>query len=209
MLNINPAEDINQAAETISRLGVIVYPTETLLALGGLGCRQEVVQRVAKIKKRPAGKPLPLVAGSLEQCLEYVELDRDGLKIAETFWPGSLSILAGAKEQIPLGIKDDQGMVSIRVTPHARAAELCLLCSSPLVATSANISGRPACREVQMLDPELVSCVDGIYQFGSLPDGGLPSTLIRITGPQTIQVLRPGRITLDELIEHGLQVDNS
>ncbi|WP_028574422.1 L-threonylcarbamoyladenylate synthase [Desulfonatronovibrio hydrogenovorans] len=201
--------DINQAVRAVLNKGLIIYPTETLFALGGLGNSSGVVDRVRKIKGRPGYKPLPLVAGSVDQCLDAVQLDGQSLEIGRMFWPGPLSILARARDGIPTGVKDEQGLVSIRVTPHPDASRLCLMSGFPLIATSANFSGSPACSDINFLDKDLAALVDGVFFSSHRPAGGHPSTLIRVVGPDRIKVIRPGKISIADLEKKGLKVDSS
>ncbi|MCA1743126.1 MAG: L-threonylcarbamoyladenylate synthase, partial [Desulfovibrionales bacterium] len=177
-------EDINQAVRLIRAHGTVIYPTETFYALGGMGTSLQVVEKIVKIKGRPDHKPLPLVAGSMEQCLKAVYLDRETIRLAEMFWPGPLSVLARARDMIPLGVKDSQGLVSIRVTPHPLTVSLCLEAGSSLIATSANFSGKEASASYKDLDPRLIKMCDLSLDSSHSPAGRQPSTLVRVTGPQ-------------------------
>lgn len=198
--------DINRAVQAIRQGGIIIYPTETFFALGGAGLDPEVARRVREIKARPVEKPLPLIAGSISQCLQFVEMDGFSLKAAGQFWPGSLSILARAGKMIPYGVKDQEGMVSIRVTPHQEAAKLCLLSGTPLIATSANFSGKPACAGYHDLDRKLVSIVGQVLDSQMIPAGGLPSTLVRVVGNGKLRIIREGRVTPAEIVQKGWEI---
>ncbi|WP_045216687.1 L-threonylcarbamoyladenylate synthase [Desulfonatronovibrio magnus] len=208
MKKVNITSDVNQAAQFLADSGVIVFPTETFFALGGLGISIPTVQRVAAIKSRPDNKPLPLVAGSFEQVQMAVELSPDEIKLGRQFWPGPLSILTRARTKVPLGIKDGQGLVSIRVTPHPDAARLCLKAGFPLIATSANLSGGPSCADVELLDPVIMSKADLIFSTSNTPPGGKASTLVRMIGPDTLKVYRAGAMSSDELERKGWKVQS-
>jgi L-threonylcarbamoyladenylate synthase len=198
--------DINRAVQIIKQGGIIIYPTETFFALGGSGRDPEVVRKIREIKARPYQKPLPLIAGSLAQCLEDVEMDSLSLKIARQFWPGPLSLLVRAREMIPYGVKDQEGMVSIRVTPHQEAAKLCLLSGTPLVATSANFSGKPACAGYYDLDKKLVSIVGQVLDSQETPAGGLPSTLVRVVGNRKLRIIREGKVSPADIVQKGWEI---
>jgi L-threonylcarbamoyladenylate synthase len=166
----------------------------------------EVVQRIQAIKKRPAHKPLPLIIGSLEQLEEICYLSQDNFELARNFWPGPLSILFQAKEIIPFGVKDARGMVSLRLTTHPVARQLCTLSGCPLVATSANISGKSPCTLSKNLDPELLQKVDFVLDVPPKPCGGLPSTLVRVLSGKKIEILRAGAVKNEELHQKGYLV---
>ena len=197
---------IKVAIDIIRQGGVIVYPTETFLGLGGNGLDVEVVQRIQAIKKRPAHKPLPLIISSLEQLEEICYLSQDSFELARNFWPGPLSILFQAREMIPSGVKDTKGLVSVRLTAHPVARQLCTLSGCALVATSANLSGRPPCTVTKELDPELLQKVDFVLDLPPEPGGGLPSTLVRVLPGKRIEILRAGAVKKEELNQKGYLV---
>lgn len=200
---------IYQAVQLIKQKKTVIYPTETFFALGGMGTSSKVMEKIREIKGRPDHKPLPLVAGSLSQCLDFIRADNLFQKIAEDFWPGPLSVLACAADEIPYGVKDSQNMVSIRVTPHHDAANLCLMSGVPLIATSANFSAKPSCASLDSLDQDLLSKVSFVLDSCHVPAGGLPSTLVKIAGPGLLRVLRPGAVSLRQINEKGWEIENS
>lgn len=195
--------------EIIRGHGIIIYPTETFYALGGMGTSPQVVEKIVKIKGRPDHKPLPIVAGSMEQCLKAVYMDKETIRLAETFWPGPLSVLVRARSIIPIGVKDIHGQVAIRVTPHPLAALLCLEAGEPLIATSANFSGKEASASYKDLDKRLTEMCDLSMDSPQSPKGRLPSTLIKVTGQQKIEILRPGEITALEIQDQGWNIVQS
>ena len=185
------------AIEALRRGGVIIYPTETLYALGGNGFDPDVAARVVALKGRPAGKPLPLIIGSPDQLrLVTDHVDSNLERLAREFWPGPLSVLVRARGNIPRLVTDEEGYTSLRLTPHPIAAALCREIEAPLVA--------PALPEA--IDPFLVDSVDAVIRDRPHPAGGKPSTLIRIVGPNRIELLREGTIAKDLLEKHGFEV---
>ncbi|MFO7728962.1 MAG: L-threonylcarbamoyladenylate synthase [Desulfonatronovibrio sp.] len=191
---------INQAVRVIKEGKVIIYPTETFFALGGLGTDAGVLEKIRTIKGRPEHKPLPLVAGSVSQCMEVADIDDLSGKLAEDFWPGPLSILVRAGNRIPYGVKDSDQMVSIRVTPHQDAADLCLRAGFPLIATSANFSGKPSCAKLRELDRHLRAKVDFVLDSHQAPAGDLPSTLVKVCGSKELMIIRPGKISAAQIM---------
>lgn len=121
--------------DILAQGGVAVYPTETLYALGCVATSHEAARRVAAIKGRPEAKPLPLIIGNLGQ-LGLVTHDAGGdlLGLAEAFWPGPVSLLVRAHEELSPLVRDEDGYTSVRVTSHPTAARLCAQLGMPLVA---------------------------------------------------------------------------
>lgn len=199
---------MNAMVDVLAQGGVAVFPTETLYALGCLAADLQAVRRVAAIKGRSDAKPLPLVIGSLAQ-LALVTHDAGGdlLALAEAFWPGPVSLLVRAHEELSPLVQDADGYTSVRVTSHPTAARLCTQLGAPLVATSANVSGRPPAARLDDLDPELIRQVDLVWRDRPWPSGGAPSTVVRFTGPGRLKVLRLGVVPVKALEGAGFRCE--
>ena len=180
--------------------GVVLYPTETLFALGCAAHRIDACARIAALKGRPEAKPFTLVLGDLDG-LEAIadEMPPDLLLLAERFLPGPLSVLVRTKDHLPRFVRDDEGYSSVRVTPHPTARELCRRAGPALVATSANQSGQPATAQPAELDPALLTGADASVLAQPWPAGGAPSTLVRLLGQGRIAILRQGAVSADAL----------
>ena len=212
---------LDAALEVLARGGVIVYPTETLYALGCDARNTEAVSRVARIKGRPVDKPLPVVIGSVDMFPLAARLEESVhgpssdpfpgptlSALARAFWPGPLSVLVRARRNLSPVVMDFQEMVSVRVTPHPLAAELSRRLGAPLVATSANPAGAPAPARLEDLDPALARRVDHVVRDGPWPSGGAPSTLVRVVGPMSLSVLRPGALPVSEIRAAGFRLED-
>lgn len=192
--------DMRAAAAVLRDGGVLVYPTETLYALGCAADRASACARVAALKARPQTKPFPLIVADLAGLRAIAaEIPDDLPRLAEAFWPGPLSVLLRTNDALPPLVRDAAGYSSVRLTPHPLARELCRLAGGALVATSANKSGQPAAAEPAGLDPELLSGADGALLQPPWPAGGAPSTLVRLLGRGRLSVLRAGAVPTDAL----------
>ncbi len=213
---------LDAALDVLVRGGVLVYPTETLYALGCDARDREAVERVARIKNRPVDKPLPVVIGSKDMFPLVARREGPGdgegdrgadmgptlSALAQAFWPGPLSVLVRARRSLAPSVMDFQELVSVRVTPHPLAAELSRRLGAPLVATSANPSGRPAPARLEDLDPSLVERADLVVREEPWPSGGAPSTLVRVVGSMRLSVLRPGALPATDLQAAGFELES-
>ncbi|MBN2139703.1 MAG: Sua5/YciO/YrdC/YwlC family protein [Desulfovibrionaceae bacterium] len=171
--------DALRISEIISSGGVVVYPTETLYALGCDAFDAWAAARVARIKGRLKDKPLPVIIAGLDWLDRIAaEVPQVVLDLAADFWPGPLSVLVRARPELPDALKDDLGRTSVRWTPHASAAEICRLADAALVATSANRSGRAPAATPGELDPDILAQADGALLDRPWPGGGPPSTVV-------------------------------
>ena len=121
-------------------------------------------------------------------------------------WPGPLSILVKALPTLPGVLSDEDGFTSVRWSGHPFAAELSKRLRRPIVATSANISGKPAVALPEDLDPDLLAQAGAAYFDPPWPRGGKPSTVIRILGSTRLEVLREGAVTVKKLCDKGFSV---
>ncbi len=195
------------AVKIIRSGGVIIYPTETLFALGADARDEGAANRVSLVKGRPVSKPLPLIIGSMEQ-LELVTkyATPDVLKLAKVFWPGPLSILVEARSELPSAVKDSRGYTSVRWSEHPIASKLCLSSRAPLIATSANFSGKDAAEKLEDIDSELTDSVEGVFDGNPAPRGGSPSTVVEPFPNGRVKVLRDGVISRSALTQAGFTI---
>lgn len=193
--------NIKELAESVQAGKVVVYPTETLYAIGCSGFDQDAVRKVYAIKNRPVGKPLPLVIGDVSQLSLVTDHIGAGLEtLASAFWPGPLSILVKAGKKLAPQVRDRQGFTSVRVTPHPVAGLLSIAARVPLVATSANISGGPPAALPGEIDKKILTLADSAFLGEPYPGGGKASTVARFIRENEIEILRHGAVS-DELIK--------
>lgn len=198
--------DFEGAVQALKKGKIIVYPTETLYALGCDARNPQAALRAAALKARPSSKPFPLVLGSVDQLAELcpdlpADIRPDLERLAAKFWPGPLSVLLPTRPDLPSLARDAEGFSSVRVSPHPTVQALCAEIGGPLVATSANVSGREATADPEALDPEILRGSDGFLSAPPLPGGGEPSTLLRLLGGGKAGILRPGAISREALAE--------
>ncbi len=176
---------IDRAATVLLGGGVIAYPTEGVFGLGCMPDDEEAVARILGIKQRAADKGLILIASTAEQL---------GGWIVDTNLPDPdpsrpiTWIVEPLPHVSPLVTGDNPGL-AVRLTTNPVAAALCDAVDSPIVSTSANLSGRPTARNRYVLRRQLGALVDYVCPGRCGPASG-PSE-IRELG--TGNVLRPGR----------------
>ncbi|MDQ4124186.1 MAG: L-threonylcarbamoyladenylate synthase [Actinomycetota bacterium] len=180
---------IDEAVAAIERGAMVVIPTDTVY---GIGARPDAAAAIFDVKRRPREKALPVLGSDVVQLGGIAELDDSARALAETYWPGPLTIVVRRKEQFTADLgSNDPTTVAIRVPAHPVAQEL-LQRTGPLAVTSANVSGEPPAatyEEACALAPELV-CLDG----GTCD--GVPSTVLTLVGEA--RVLRQGGLDLTE-----------
>lgn len=189
------------AAAVLRRGGIVVYPTETFYGLGALARDAAALQRLARAKLRPEGKPLPLVAADLAQVQEVAVLAGRAARLAARFWPGPLTLVLPARPGLSPDVVAGTGTVGVRVPGSAVAVALARAAGGALVSTSANLSGGPPPVRVEELAPSLLAQVDHVLDGGPTP-GGLPSTVVAVEGDD-LRLLRAGVVSFDQVTACG------
>lgn len=187
--------------------GVVIYPTETLYALGCDATNEAACDKLFAIKARAKAKPLPLIVGGVDMLSLVTDERPPELEhLATSFWPGPLSILVKALPTLPGVLSDDDGYTSVRWSGHPFAAELSRRMRLPLVATSANLSGKSATAMPEAIDPELLEKTQAAYLDPPWPRGGKASTVVRLLGATRLEVIREGAISVKMLCDKGFSV---
>jgi L-threonylcarbamoyladenylate synthase len=186
---------LDTAVQAVLQGQVLIYPTETLYALGANAMDHRAVERVVGIKGRAENKPLPVIIGSLHQFpLVISNVAQEVMNLVRIFWPGSLSIVVPARKNLSPLTRDDAGCTSVRWSPHPIAQALCVQSGVPLVGTSANLAGHPPSSRPKDLDPILIQSVDCFVAGPPYPKGGLPSTVVQVVGSKQLYLLRSGAV---------------
>jgi L-threonylcarbamoyladenylate synthase len=173
---------------------VAAYPTETFYALGAAALSKRGVDRVFRLKKRDPSKPLSFVVSDMDMVRDVVSsLPPAFMVLAAEFWPGPLTIVLPAAAGFPERLVGPGRTIALRIPPPAWLRSLVREMSEPLTATSANLSG-----ERELADPVEVKAlfdgrVDLIVDGGPAP-GGLPSTIVDLSGDRKPRILREGAI---------------
>jgi L-threonylcarbamoyladenylate synthase len=191
------AGEIERLGALLRGGGVVAYPTETFYGLGALARDAAALDRLARAKGRPEGKPFPLVAADLAMVLGVARMDAVARRLAERFWPGPLTLVLPALPGLPAPITGGTETVGIRVPGSEVARELSRAAGGPIVSTSANVSGGAPPSSAEELDAGLVTRIDAVLDAGPTP-GGLPSTVVAVDG-ERLSLLREGAIPFERI----------
>lgn len=194
VLTTSPAE----ASEFIKRGRLVAFPTETVYGLGANVFDAEAVARIFIAKGRPADNPLIAHVGSVDQIeLLSTSIPPSAAKFIEAFFPGPLTLVMRKRKEVPRIATANLNTIGIRMPQHALALEFLRLCRTPVVAPSANLSGKPSPTRWQAVFEDLYHRIDCILQ-GEATEIGLESTVVDCTGSVPL-ILRAGAISLEAL----------
>lgn len=175
-----------------------MFPTETVYGLGAPVFNELAVQKIFTIKGRPLDNPLIAHICCLEESKRLSdELSDTFYLLAETFWPGPLTLVVKRGSAVPPIVSAGQPTIAIRQPSHPIALQLIKEVGEPLVAPSANLSGRPSPTCIQDVLEDLEGRVQYVIDGGRC-EVGIESTVISLFH-SVPTLLRPGQITCDML----------
>ncbi|MGV1014231.1 MAG: L-threonylcarbamoyladenylate synthase [Methyloceanibacter sp.] len=187
-------EAIKQAAAALVRGDIVAFPTETVYGLGANALDARAVAKVFAAKGRPSTKPLVVLVLDLAKAGDYADINETARKLAGAFWPGPLSLVLPKCRGCPLAEPVSAGLdtVALRAPNHPVAQALLALSGLPIVAPSANRSGRPSPKTAAQAEAELGDRPAMILDGGPSPLG-CESTIVSVAGPVPV-LLRPGAL---------------
>jgi L-threonylcarbamoyladenylate synthase len=176
---------------------LVVYPTETFYALGADPFSRAALERLFRVKAREAGHPIGLIAADASMAFSLSrEVPIDARRLADAFWPGPLTIVTPARDDLPPALTGPDG-VAVRVSPNPVARALAAGIGHPITATSANLSGKPPARSLAEARAMLGAKVKVYLEGGNLM-ASAPSTLVAVN-QEAWKMVRVGAISEDQI----------
>jgi L-threonylcarbamoyladenylate synthase len=178
---------------------LVAFPTETVYGLGADALNPAAVKRIFEAKGRPSDNPLIAHIASLEELTQLVrEVSPLAKLLMERFWPGPLTLVMDKDRDLPDDLTAGLDTVAVRMPEDPIALDLILRVGRPIVAPSANRSGRPSATTWESVLIDLDGRIDGVL-CGPPTRIGLESTVVDTTTDEPI-ILRHGAIT-QEMIQ--------
>ena len=193
------SDTVEQAATCLRRGELILLATETVYGLGADAGNPDAVAAIFEAKGRPRFNPLISHVSDAAAAEEIGVFGLQARALAEAFWPGPLTLVTPVRDAKRVCDLARAGLdsVAIRVPGHAKARAVLAAFGGPVVAPSANRSGRPS-------PTTFADAVEETgFAVGAAVDGGpcivgLESTVVSVLGGQ-VSLLRPGSVTRAEI----------
>jgi L-threonylcarbamoyladenylate synthase len=199
---------IAQAAAMLSTGRLVAFPTETVYGLGADAADDRAVARLYAAKERPSFNPLIAHVAELDAAGRLARIDAEALALAEAFWPGPLTLVLPKAPGCPVGELATAGLgtIAVRVPNHPVAQAILAAFGGPVVAPSANRSGRVSPTSAQHVYADLAGRVDLIVDGGVSPVG-VESTVVACGHDGGVALLRPGaipRAAVERVLGHAV-----
>lgn len=203
VLKFDPREQercFSRCSEVVSAGGVIVYPTETFYGLGVDPRNPSALARLFKIKERPSDQPILLLIHDISEVRNWAaEVNAQAEKLMKAFWPGPLTLVFKAKQDVPQELTGNTGTIGLRMPGNELTRNLLKSFGRPLTGTSANISGLPSADSTAKVLAMLEGRVDIVLDAGKTT-GGQASTIVDVTG-DVLKVIRKGAIPVEKIFK--------
>lgn len=191
------AAGIARAARVLDSGGLVAVPTETVYGLAARADDPAAVARIYAAKGRPGFNPLIVHVLDTAQAAAYVELDSASRALAETHWPGPLTLVLPRRGHAALAPAVTAGLptLAVRAPAHPVMRALLEAAEFPLAAPSANRSGFISPTTPAHVLASLDGRIDLVLDGGACAEG-LESTIVAVREGGRVEVLRPGPINL-------------
>jgi len=184
-------EEINKALEVLKSGGLILYPTDTIWGLGCDATNPDAVDKLLKIKNRPAEKSLIVLLDVDNKLQSYVteipDVAYDLIEYAEN----PLTIIFSGAKNLAQNVINMDGSVGIRIVKHDFCSPLIQRFRKPIVSTSANLSGEPSPKNFDDISQTIIDSVDYVVDFEQENrTAKKPSTIMKLSPGGQFEFIR-------------------
>jgi L-threonylcarbamoyladenylate synthase len=169
------------AKASLGRNGLVVIPTDTVYGIAADAFSHEAVASLLEAKGRGRQSPPPVLIGNIGALAGLaVDVPEIAHKLAETFWPGALTMILKSQPSLTWDLGDTKSTVALRMPDHKIALAL-LQETGPLAVSSANLTGEPAATTCQQAEKYFGDKVK-VYLDGGASPKAEASTILDLTG---------------------------
>ena len=195
--NNNP-KDLDRIIETLQEGGLIIYPTDTMYAIGCHGLKERAIESICKFKNiDPRKNNLSIICYDLSNISEYAKVNNSTFKLMKRNLPGPFTFILNTGNRLPK-IFRNRKEVGIRIPDNNIIREICRLLDAPILTTTLPLEEG---EEIEYITtPELIEEKFG-NQVDLVIDGGIggiePSTIVDCTNEEA-EIVRQGQGILNE-----------
>lgn len=189
---------LRRLAAALRRGELVALPTETVYGLAANALDARACRKIFSAKRRPADDPLIVHVATPREGEALAVWNEAARALARQFWPGPLTLVLPKRACVPDIVTSGQDTVALRSPAHPLARRVLRLTGRPLAAPSANpfgyVSPTTAAHVLDGLGDRIPHVLDG-----GPCEVGLESTIVDVSDPRRLTILRPGAISAGEL----------
>lgn len=189
---------LDETVECLKDGGIIIYPTDTLYAIGCDALNNSAIERLCKLKGvNPQKQTLSVVCDGISMASEYARIDNEAFRVLRRNLPGAFTFILPAATTLPTVFKGRK-VVGIRVPDNPIATSIAERLGHPILSSSLKVDD-----EVPEFDAqELAMAFDGVASIliddGESGNGDSgwapgPSTVVDLTDSRNPEIIREGK----------------
>ena len=187
--NINQRH-IDMVVDTLEKGGIIIYPTDTIYAIGCDALNNSAIERVCTLKAMKSAKTnLTIICNEISQITEYAKFSNREFKVLKQYLPGPYTFIFQALSKLPKAFKGRR-TVGVRIPDNAIARKIVETLGRPILSTSVEAADADYMCEPELIAESYQSSVDIVLNAGR--GGSIPSTIIDCTSGD-FEVIREGK----------------
>lgn len=195
---VDRAGAVARAAATLGAGRLVVLPTDTVYGVAADAFNPAATARIFLVKARSRRLPLPVLIHSPTQLAGIVaEVPSAAERLMAAYWPGPLTVVLRAEEELTWDLGDSAGTVAVRMPLDEVALDV-IRAVGLLAVTSANRSGEPAANTIAAARAALGDAVEVYVDDGPRPHA-IPSTIVDLTRAEPL-LIREGDLPADEVM---------
>lgn len=192
-------DELNEVVQILKSDGIVIFPTETVYGIGGNALSNKVVDKVYEAKKRPRDKAVNIMVANADQIEKYAIITSDlERKIINKFMPGPITIILKKRPDFGDYFTADNDTIGVRIPNQKIINEILNRVDFPLIAPSANISGKDSGIEASVIADDFKDTVDAIIDGGKA-ELSTASTIVKVVNDEIV-ILREGTISKKEIL---------
>lgn len=149
ILSVKEKDAIEKCIDVLASGGLLVVPTDTFYGVIGDATREHVIFNLFLLKKRSQKKPFPIFVKDIAMARHYAYISDSKAQFLQKIWPGQITVLLYHKEKLPSLLTTRAHSIGIRIPDHPFLQKLLAQIDTPLVQTSANVSGDAPAKNIE------------------------------------------------------------
>lgn len=177
----------------------VVFPTDTVFGLGVSVKHADAPDALYEIKQRDERKPVAWLVSSVDDLERYGKaVPPFAYALARTFWPGPLTIIVKASDEVPAAFRSAEGTIGLRMPANPTAHGLIEKLGCPIATTSANLSGQRTATSFDDIDEAVLKQVAAAINDNE-EKSGIASTIVNCSSGEHPVLTREGAITINDI----------
>ena len=189
---------LDNARQVLLSGGIVAFPTESFYGLAVDIENEQAIEKLFNLKKRDKKNPVLILLPEIDDLKKYTgDIPEKAVRLIDEFWPGGLTMLFKAGQNISSLLTAGTGKIGIRYSSHPIATALARSLGHPVTGTSSNLSGQPPCTRAEEVFDYFGTTIDLIIDNGAT-QGGQGSTILDLTNNSFV-VLREGMVSKNDI----------